>query len=260
MTELRLDALLVEKGLVASRTLAQKLISGKYVYVKRASLWVCETKPSKKYTPETEIKIEENDEQRFVSRAGLKLEGALIEANMDVVGKRILDVGQSTGGFTDCLIQKGADSVIGIDVGRDQLSSELRDNPKVICLEQINARNLSFDYFQGIAEVKFPFIVMDVSFISQTHILPRLVECLAENGRILSLVKPQFEVGPEGIGKGGLVKSQELYKDVQKTVTECATINGLRVEKYFESKITGGDGNREFFMVASKPPSQSMVE
>ncbi len=250
MNETRLDALLVKKGYVPSRTLAQKLISSGLVQVKMAGQWLACTKPSKKFYSNVELLVEKSEEQKYVSRAGLKLEGALETAQIDVSAITVLDVGQSTGGFTDCLLQKGAKRVIGIDVGRNQLSEKLKSNVKVTCIEQMNARELSFEQLKQYTDVKFPLIVMDVSFISQTLILPRLVGCLAENGLIVSLVKPQFEVGPNGIGKGGLVKSHALYKGIQQSITKCATIQGLTVVQYFESKITGGDGNREFFMIA----------
>lgn len=250
---MRLDQLLVNKGLAASRTQSQKLIRAGYVYLRVADLWQLIDKPSSDIAPDTELKVELGNEQTYVSRAGIKLAAALDHLQLSVEGKIALDVGQSTGGFSDCLLARGIARVIGIDVGSGQLASSLRTNKRLTCIEGINARYLTP---QDLARYHFPpvfdLIVMDVSFISQTLILPRLPELLAEDGDLVSLVKPQFEVGPEGIGKGGIVKDTSRYQAVEHKISHTLEALGLARRDYFDSPITGGDGNREFFLHATK--------
>lgn len=247
----RLDHLLVNKQLARSRTQSQKMIVAGQVEVQVAGAWVVQTKASMKYDANIALRIQLGAEQRYVSRAGLKLEGALASLAFDPKNTQALDVGQSTGGFTDCLLQHGASRVVGVDVGHGQLAEKCRQDARVSYLEGINARELSQALFAARSlPSQFDLIVMDVSFISQTLILPRLPPLLAANGRLISLVKPQFEVGPAGIGRGGLVRDQALYQEVEATLRACAESCGLKVDAYFESPITGGDGNREFFMSA----------
>lgn len=256
---MRLDQLLVKRSLAASRTQSQKMIQAGQVSVRIAGQWPCIKKPSHKFDEEVELRVELGEEQKYVSRGGLKLEGALNRDELKKLeglssAKIALDVGQSTGGFTDCLLQYGVAQVVGVDVGRDQLCASLRDDPRVTCLEKVNARALTAATLQSCAGVSsFDLIVMDVSFISQSLILPSLVPLLAEGGTLLSLVKPQFEVGVGGVGKGGVVKKPELYGQVETRL--CKEILGLnlRLVDYFESPINGGDGNREFFLCAQKP-------
>lgn len=249
MASKRADKALVEAGLVASRTLAQRLIEAGKVEYSLSGLWLQVSKASQSFDSGVRFRVIEADETRYVSRAGLKLEGALSKAGIDVVGLRALDVGQSTGGFTDCLLQKGCATVVGIDVGRDQLAAKIREDDRVRCFEGVNARELSAD----ITGDNFDLAVMDLSFISQALVLASVLPLIKPEGRLISLVKPQFEVGPAGIGKGGLVKSAELYAEVEKSL--CTMLEGLNctIDGYFESPIRGGDGNREFFVVATLP-------
>ncbi|WNO09106.1 TlyA family RNA methyltransferase [Teredinibacter sp. KSP-S5-2] len=249
MKSVRLDALLVNKALCHSRTHAQALISEGKVEVKIAGDWEICSKASKKIAEDAELKVSASDTQKYVSRAGLKLEAALRKADISLDGMCALDVGQSTGGFTDCLLQHGISKVVGVDVGHSQLVRALASDPRVFCYENINARELDFTHIRDAGIREFDLIVMDVSFISQTLILPRLIQFMKSGGHLISLVKPQFEVGPEGIGKGGMVKHSDLYQIVEEKIREAVTSLGLTVSNYFESVIKGGDGNTEFFIV-----------
>lgn len=245
----RLDKLLVEHGLATTRTQAQKLIEAGLVEAKVAGQWSIQKKTSVKLLETCELRTGEHPELRYVSRAGLKLEAALRDNSLDVAGLTALDVGQSTGGFTDCLLKHGARKVVGVEVGHDQLVEALRDHADVLCLEGLNARYLDPDILKY-APDKFDIAVMDVSFISQKLILPNLPALLKPQGLLITLIKPQFEVGPEGLGKGGLVRP-----DVDMQALECEFRTfvaelGFDVLHYNDSPITGGDGNREFLLVA----------
>jgi len=169
-------------------------------------------------------------------------------------GLRCLDVGQSTGGFTDCLLQQGAARVVGVDVGHGQLNARLRADPRVLCVEKLNARELSAQALVAAggepAAPPFDLIVGDLSFISQTLVWPALQPLLAPQGHLLMLVKPQFELQPEQIGKGGLVRDPASYALVEARMRQACAALGWLVLDYFESPITGGDGNREFFVWA----------
>lgn len=245
---LRIDLLLVQQQLARSRTEAQKLVARGQVRVRVSGVLVPAKKASEKFPEDSECEVDFDVEQ-FVSRAGVKLQHALNCAQVDLNDGLALDIGQSTGGFTDCLLRAGVQHVVGIDVGREQLVPELRNNARVTCVEGYNARILSLETLPPIARGGFDIAVMDVSFISQTLILPRIPEVLKPGGWLVSLVKPQFEVGREGIGKKGIVRDERLYPKVQRTLTDmCQTLN-LAVSGYFESPVRGGDGNREFLLV-----------
>ncbi len=241
---MRADVLLVERGLAPSRTAAQRLIAAGHVFARDGLAKVALTKASATVHDDTQIEIEASELDRFVSRGGLKLEGALKHIALDVTNFRCLDVGQSTGGFTDCLLHRGAAQVVGVDVGHDQLHTQIRQDSRVTCIEGVNARTL-----QNIGE-PFDLIVADVSFISLTKVLPQWPALLREDGRVLSLVKPQFEVGANNLARGGIVRDASLYVTVEKTIRKACTDAGLKVLEYFDSSITGGDGNREFFVYA----------
>lgn len=250
----RLDVVLVDQSLANSRTHAQKLISSGRVKVQFGSQWKVISKPSFKVKGSEPLEIEAHEEDKYVSRGGLKLEGALRDNQIDVTGMIGLDVGCSTGGFTDCLLQAGAKHVVGVEVGHDQLVQKLQDDTRVTLYEGINARELDPNLVlphtpdqQG-----FDIVVMDVSFISQTKILPALAPIMKSGGHLVSLVKPQFEVGKEGIGKGGIVRDPALYDEVEHTIRECCSHLGLTIQHYQESPIKGGDGNREFLIWAIK--------
>ena len=188
---------------------------------------------------------------RFVSRGGVKLEGALQDFKLDVTGAHCLDVGASTGGFTDCLLQYGAAHVHGIDVGRGQLHMRLRGHSRVTFQEGVNARYLSP------ADVPGPFdlITVDLAFISLTRVLPVLASLLKpRSGRLLALVKPQFEVGPEAIGRRGIVKDAKAHEQALRKVTASMRKHGLVKIESARSHITGTDGNVEFFLLAKPKP------
>ncbi len=256
----RLDKILVDQGYAASRTQAQKLIEAGVVEAKIQGRWINLTKPAQKIPADITLRTGDVAELRFASRAGLKLDRALQHINSsDLISADtlrnaiVLDIGQSTGGFTDCLLNYGVQKVVGIDVGHDQLAQRLRDHPGVVCLEGINGREMPREILLSYAPQGFAWAVMDVSFISQALILPHILPLLSPNGFLLSLVKPQFEVGAKNLGKNGVVKNSDLYDDVRSTVVGCAEAAGFRQIAYFESALEGGDGNREFFMLCQKP-------
>ncbi len=256
---IRADVLLVEKGHATSRNRAQELIASGRVYVidstspQKKKTHV--KKPSLQLTGKEDFEIEPDVESSdFVSRGGLKMQGALKQANLDVTGSHVLDIGISTGGFTDCLLQAGATAVVGVDVGHDQLAPKLKKDSRVQLCEGVNARDLSKTPLLKLnGGRKFDLIVADVSFISLTLVLPEMITYLKESGSILALVKPQFEVGRENIGKNGIVKDAALYAGVETKIRRACESVGLLVEGYFESSIEGTDGNREFFVFARSP-------
>lgn len=254
---MRADQALVDQGLASSRNQAQQMIEAGLVFTTETGAEQQIKKSSQKVSDPTALSVREGDIQRFVSRGGLKLEGALKHTKFPIAGALALDVGISTGGFTDCLLKSGASKVIGVDVGHDQLAASLKNDPRVICLEGINARELNAATLlaslgTSVDNISFDIIVVDVSFISLTLILPRLSELLKPTGKVLALVKPQFEVGASNLGKGGVVKDFSLYAGVEEKIrAKCADV-GLRVEDYFESSIEGGDGNKEFFVYANR--------
>ncbi len=245
----RADALLVLQKLAPSRTAAQALIKEGRVSWAGGLI----SKPAMELSDETPLTVKIDSDAHFVSRGGQKLAGALAESGIQVSGKRCLDVGQSTGGFTDCLLQSGAQHVVGVDVGHDQLHSQLRDHPAVTAIEGINCRALTAaDLGDAMPAGGFDLIVGDVSFISLTLILPQLPPLLAAHGDLLMLVKPQFEVGPGNLGKGGIVRDPARYGEVEQKLRNSAQNLGLTVKAWLDSPITGGDGNREFFIWLNK--------
>ena len=254
---MRADQLLVERGLAASKSQAQRLIASGVRWRLLPGDWVTVSKNGQELRETVELQAVDNAETRFVSRGGLKLDGALQRVALDVRGLRCLDVGQSSGGFTDCLLQRGARQVVGVDVGQGQLHPRLRDDARVVCIERCNARDLTAEALTDAggeaAAAPFDLIVGDLSFISQTLVWPALVPLLKAGGQVLMLVKPQFELQPEHIGKGGLVKSEASYPLVRERIGQVVQDSGLVLLDYFESPITGGDGNREFLVFARLP-------
>jgi 23S rRNA (cytidine1920-2'-O)/16S rRNA (cytidine1409-2'-O)-methyltransferase len=235
----RIDKILVDRGLAESRTKAQALVMSASVLVDEQLV----NKPSEKFSLEANIRIKtRSDGHGYVGRGGLKLEAALREFAIDVGGFVCLDVGASTGGFTDCLLQHGAGRVIAVDVGHNQIDWKLRNDPRVEIREGVNARYLSPADF----EVKFDLITIDVAFISATKILPAVVPLLTASGRIITLIKPQFEVGKGEVGKGGIVKDPEQHQRVVADVNSAAESLALTVRGVLESPIKGADGNLEF--------------
>lgn len=248
---LRIDLLLTEQGLVKSRSQAQTFISEGRVSYEQNNKWIKATKPSLKLPIDIPLNIIVNKTDKYVSRGALKLEGALRHTKLDIKGFHVLDIGQSTGGFSDCVIQHGAAHVVGIEVGKGQLDSRLHNHQQIVCLEGINARNLRIEDLNGhFPKNGFDLVVMDVSFISQTKILPQLPSLLGKAGHLITLVKPQFEVGKEFIGKGGIVKDTQRVNQLTKDIQVFVRTLGFNVQCYLESPIKGGDGNQEFLLWA----------
>ncbi|WP_027994538.1 TlyA family RNA methyltransferase [Simplicispira psychrophila] len=330
---MRADVFLVDFGHAATRSQAQRLIAAGVEWrLSASSPWQKVVKNGDDIPAIAEVRLLDGAEAKYLSRGGLKLEGALAAAQLNVTGLRCLDVGQSTGGFTDCLLQHGAAQVIGVDVGHGQLHERLRSDARVVCVEGVNARAITPGALQQdcelvlseiIEEVEdnetqpeapyswmrngglvdeeyddsddakdkdienfrleraakakaraagtlpverrrraecadinttplFDVVVGDLSFISLTLVLPALVPLLAPEGRLLMLVKPQFELQPGQVGKGGIVRDGALYAVVEKRIRDCCAEQGLEVLAWLDSAISGGDGNREFFVFARR--------
>ena len=312
---MRADLFLVERGHATTRSQAQRLIaSGVQWRVDEAVAWKRVAKNGDEIPGNAELQILDTTEAKYISRGGLKLEGALKSTGLSVSGLRCLDVGQSTGGFTDCLLQHGAALVVGVDVGHGQLHGSLRADERVVCIEGVNARSLTADDLvehhrrallgedadgdespygnyafsdddeddeygendeasqdddseeagdetedgtetnadaDGFNPV-FDFLTGDLSFISLTLVLPAVVRLLKPEGHLLMLVKPQFELQPGQIGKGGIVRDPVHFEFVEQRLRGACAALGLDVRAWLESPIAGGDGNREFFIHAQK--------
>lgn len=249
----RLDQLLVEKNLAPSRTKAQELIENGKIQLHRNSKIEILNKASALFSVDDDLRVNEDSKEAFVSRAGIKLEKALEFLRLKPVGWKVLDVGQSTGGFTDCLLQGGATEVIGVDVGHDQLHPKIRGNSRVQAFEGLNARELDqFPELVPFQKTPRDLIVMDLSFISLTYVLPCLGAFSHRGTQLLALVKPQFEVGPEGLAKGGIVRDVLLYGEVESKIKKCLEHLDWEILHYFESALPGKDGNQEFFIYAVK--------
>ncbi|MFN8945062.1 MAG: TlyA family RNA methyltransferase [Pseudobdellovibrionaceae bacterium] len=245
----RIDQALVDQSLVKSRSHAQKKIEAGCVFVRRNGKLIPIQKSSEILEPEDEIIVQANDLDLFVSKGGLKLRAACEHLKLNISGLYCLDIGISTGGFTDFLLQNGAKKIVGLDVGQGQLDSKIGDNPQVTHIEKVNCRHAD-QLATALSEEKFDLIVMDVSFISATLIYPNLRKYLKENGKLLSLVKPQFELSPDALNRKGLVKSTKFYPAVEKKIKENLHNSGFQVLDYFQSSELGGDGNVEFFVFA----------
>jgi 23S rRNA (cytidine1920-2'-O)/16S rRNA (cytidine1409-2'-O)-methyltransferase len=242
----RIDKLLHERGFADSRTRAQAMVLAGVVLVSERRV----EKPSEMVAADADIRIKGADAAlRYVGRGGLKLEHALREFRIDPKGWTCLDIGSSTGGFTDCLLQHGAARVVGIDSGTNQLDWRLRSDPRVEVRENTNARYLSTADF----DQKFDLAVVDVSFISVTKILPALVPLLKAEAAVIVLIKPQFEVGKDDVGKGGIVRDPELQNEVVVRISEFAVELGLETDGVIESPILGARGNREFLALYRLP-------
>lgn len=234
---MRLDKYLTERSFADSRTRAEKLISSGNVLIDGKKI----TKPSFDIDENAEHAVEIQSAEKYVSRGGLKLEGALDAFKIDVSGLNVIDVGASTGGFTDCLLQRGAMNVTALDSGHGQLHRSIREDSRVRVIEGYNARNIN-ESDVGI----FDGAVMDVSFISQTLILPSLVSVIREGGFYVGLIKPQFEAGRAALSKGGIVKSASDREAAVLKVLESAKSCNLRLMGLVRSPIEGGDGNIEY--------------
>jgi 23S rRNA (cytidine1920-2'-O)/16S rRNA (cytidine1409-2'-O)-methyltransferase len=237
----RLDKLMLERGLVPSRERAQSLIIAGRVLVNEQKV----EKPGSATDSAAAIRLL-GDDLRYVSRGGLKLERALEHWQIDVTGKPCMDVGASTGGFTDCLLQHGAARVIAIDTGYGQIDMKLRNDPRVELHEKTNARYLKPGDV-GQAEL----VAMDVSFISATLVLPAIAAASSAK-EIVVLVKPQFEVGRERVGKGGIVRDEEAQRDAVQKVSTALSDLGFKVAEPIDSPILGAEGNREFLLCATR--------
>ena len=238
----RLDSVLVEQGLFPSREQAQRAVMAGEVKLGDRVL----NKSSVLVEPSAELTVA--SPPRFVGRGGLKLEGALDFFAIDPAGMTALDIGASTGGFTDCLLQRGARKVYAIDVGHGQLAWKIRQDPRVTVRENLNARYLSRE---DIAE-QIDLCVIDVSFISLTLILPRAFELVTATGVILALIKPQFELEKGDVGRGGIVSDPALHEKARQKIEQFVRQNGHEVIGLTPSPITGADGNQEFFICARK--------
>ena len=243
---MRADQLLVERGMAPTRSAAQRLIATGAVRWRAPAGWRVPAKAGEDLPIGAEVEITDDAELRFVSRGGLKLDGALARLGLDVAGMTCLDLGQSTGGFTDALLQRGAKHVVGVDVGHGQVHPRLAADPRVTALEGVNARHLEAGQLPF---ARFDLIVGDLSFISLTLVLPALVPLLGES-HLLLLVKPQFELQPVDIGSGGQVKTAAAYGHAEKRLRKACATNGLRVLDWFDSATPGGEGAREFFLHA----------
>ncbi|MBA4327694.1 MAG: TlyA family RNA methyltransferase [Polaromonas sp.] len=273
---MRADLFLVDNGVAATRSQAQRLIaSGVRWRAEESSPWKKVAKNGDEIPAGAEVEIPDTTEAKYISRGGLKLEGALKSRGLDVSGRRCLDIGQSTGGFTDCLLQQGALQVVGVDVGHGQLHPSLRADPRVVCIEGVNARAMTAmdlvapgpdgtgaeagfdDEFVDEEEAppieaNFDLLTADLSFISLTLVLPAVLRLLKPGGDALMLVKPQFELQPGQIGKGGIVRDPAHFAFVEQRLRDACSALGMEVKAWLASPIEGGDGNREFFIHAVK--------
>lgn len=246
MSKTRLDLLLVARGLVPTRERARALIlagdvSVSGIPVTKAGTAVDETAP---------IALRKPDHP-WVGRGGLKLAHALNVFALDVTGHTAIDIGASTGGFTDVLLARGARRVVALDVGTNQLDWRLRNDPRVVCLEGLNARYLTADMLPpDLGPVDL--VTIDVAFISLTHILPRVPALLATTGRVVALVKPQFEAGRDEVGAGGIVRDPAVHTRVVESVAAAALQVGLTRVAVEPSPVTGAEGNREFLMLLAR--------
>ncbi len=239
--KIRLDVALTELKLARSRTAAQRIIQEGAVYVNGNVI----TKVSEVVDIDADkITVSDNPEcMKYVGRGGFKLEEAIKRFEITLSGKTCLDIGASTGGFTDCMLQNGADKVFAVDVGKEQLDNSLRNNPKVVSLEQLDIRNAQNEIYCTV-----DFISIDVSFISLKHILPEIKKFAANNAECVALIKPQFENGKHKNGKNGIIKNPKIHKKIVDDICCFAEGLGFSSIKVIPSPIEGGDGNREFLM------------
>lgn len=235
----RLDTLLVDRGLAGSRERARALILAGLVTVDGRVV----SKAGAQVADAAALALSVPDHP-YVGRGGIKLAHALDVFHIVVEGRRALDVGASTGGFTDVLLQRGARDVIALDVGHGQLDWQLRNDPRVIVREGVNARRLTMDAVPHAVDI----VTVDVAFISLRHIFPSLPPFLAPSADVVALVKPQFEAGREEVGKGGLVTDPQIHERVIAEVTDAAARTGLERVGFTDSPIAGATGNREFFL------------
>lgn len=239
----RLDVLLVEKGFAASREKAKAIIMSGIVFVDGQR----EDKAGSVFDEEKEIVIK-GKTLKYVSRGGLKLEKAMKNFDISLEGKVCMDVGASTGGFTDCMLQNGAVKVYSVDVGHGQLDWKLRNDERVVCMERTNMRYVTREDIEEPAA----FVSIDVSFISLTKILPAVYQVLEDDGQVVALIKPQFEAGREKVGKKGVVRDRKVHKEVIEKICEFASAHGFRLLHLDYSPIKGPEGNIEYLLHMQK--------
>jgi 23S rRNA (cytidine1920-2'-O)/16S rRNA (cytidine1409-2'-O)-methyltransferase len=275
---MRADLLVVARGLAPTRSAARRLIEHGGLRWRDAAIaardaWRPLRKAGAELPPDCALEVVDAAEVRWASRGGLKLEGALARTDVHADGRACLDIGQSTGGFTEVLLQHGAARVVGIDVGRGQLHPRLAADARVVAFEGVNVRALAeepageegsgasaarSDERLGAALAGgFDLVVADLSFISLVHALPAVARLLRPDGDALLLVKPQFELQPRDIGKGGIVRDAGAYAYVEGRLREASAARGLEGIDWFESAVEGGDGNREFFLRLRHPSTDS---
>lgn len=248
MEKERLDILLVNKGFFQSREKARSAIMAGVVFVNGDK----EDKPGTKFAEDCSIHIKE-DVNPYVSRGGLKLEKAIKEFNIDLAGKSAIDIGASTGGFTDCMLKNGAVKVAAVDVGYGQLAWELRNDPRVLCMERTNIRYVKTDDIGFAAD----FASIDVSFISLAKVLPVTKELLGPEGEVVCLIKPQFEAGREKVGKHGVVRDPAVHMEVIGKVVNCIEALEMKVKGLSYSPIKGPEGNIEYLLYISKAAAEN---
>ena len=238
----RLDLILVDRNYFETREKAKREIMVGNVIVNDK----VETKPGTHFRDDEKLQIKVKDRLKYVSRGGLKLEKAINHWNINLNNKRVLDIGASTGGFTDCSLQNGAEYVYSVDVGTNQLDWKLRQDARVKSLEETHIKNLTLELLDN---KKVDFIVIDVSFISLTKVIPYLNKFIIENGIILMLIKPQFEVGKEKIGRNGIVIEEKYHDEAIKKIENCIIENNYELIEIIDSPITGTKGNKEFLIL-----------
>lgn len=252
----RLDILLVNRGFVKSREKAKSLIKEGKVYINNIMV----TKPSTSFEDEVQIEVR-GEVLKYVSRGGYKLEKAITEFGLDLVDRVCIDIGASTGGFTDCMLKNGASLVYAIDVGHDQLEDSLLDDDRVFSMEGINFRYLTKEDFEEITDNKagensnISFASCDVSFISLKYILPVAYNLLSADGKVVCLIKPQFEAGKEHLNKKGVVKDKKIHIKVIRELLEFSEGVGFSVLNLTHSPIKGPEGNIEYLLYLSKDNS-----
>lgn len=250
---IRADRLLVARGLAPTRSAAQRLIDHGAVRWLGPRGWARTHKAGERLPESCGIEISDDAELRYVSRGGLKLEGALARSGIDAGGLVCLDLGQSTGGFTDCLLRAGAARVVGVDVGRAQLHGSLRADARVRAFERLNVRALDAAALGDACPAGgFDLIVADLSFLPLAHALAPAFALARPDARLLALVKPQFELGPGAVDRRGIVRESSRYAPLRERIERSARESGWIPEDWFDSPITGGDGNREFFLEARR--------
>ena len=247
----RLDVLLVEQGLADSREKAKAIIMSGIVYVDNNK----EDKAGTTFEETSKIEVRGNT-LKYVSRGGLKLEKAMNNFGVTLDGKVCMDVGASTGGFTDCMLQNGAVKVYSVDVGHGQLAWKLRNDDRVVCMEKTNIRYVTPDDIDDVIE----FASIDVSFISLTKVLPAVRELLTQDGEIVCLIKPQFEAGREKVGKKGVVRELSTHVEVVEMIVDYARANGVRTLHLSYSPIKGPEGNIEYLLHITKDENRDNEE